>query len=138
MRAKFVNENISFERGQDPKSAMGIGEWAHGYRIDKYPDFDDWDQGANDLLVWQDWNWSKNTFAEGLIRKTEVTPAQEPQLDPLPVVTFKNYDKFLNGFHEGFPFSSIPFIANVEDAEGHSYLISAEGYDYPRYITELV
>lgn len=27
MKAQFVNENISFERGQDPKDALQIGEW---------------------------------------------------------------------------------------------------------------
>lgn len=26
MRAKTVNENVSFERGQDPKESMGIGD----------------------------------------------------------------------------------------------------------------
>ena len=31
MKAKTVNENINFERGQDPKSAMGIG-----WDLDKY------------------------------------------------------------------------------------------------------
>ena len=28
MRAQFVNENIRFERGQDPKYSMGIGDWS--------------------------------------------------------------------------------------------------------------
>jgi len=28
MRAKFVYENMRFERGKDPKSAMGIGKRA--------------------------------------------------------------------------------------------------------------
>lgn len=27
MKAQFVNENIEFERGQDPKKAMGIGRY---------------------------------------------------------------------------------------------------------------
>ena len=27
MKAQFVNENIKFERGKDPKDAMGIGHW---------------------------------------------------------------------------------------------------------------
>jgi len=38
MRAKSVNENVNFERGRDPKSAMGLGDpvvknvvdWLHG------------------------------------------------------------------------------------------------------------
>ena len=29
MKAQFVSENINFERGQDPKSALGIGEVDH-------------------------------------------------------------------------------------------------------------
>jgi len=28
MKAQFVNENIRFERGQDPKRTMGIGDWS--------------------------------------------------------------------------------------------------------------
>jgi hypothetical protein len=28
MRAQFVNENIRFERGQDPKDSMEIGHWS--------------------------------------------------------------------------------------------------------------
>lgn len=28
MKAQFVNENIRFERGKDPKTAMGIGDWS--------------------------------------------------------------------------------------------------------------
>ena len=27
MKAQFVNENIKFERGQDPKYSMGLGDW---------------------------------------------------------------------------------------------------------------
>ena len=137
MRAKFVNENISFERGQDPKSAMGIGEWAHGYKIDKYPDFDDWDQGANSLLDWKEWNWSKNTFNPLQIRETEVSPGMERNLFPLPIVIFKDYDVLLSNWEE-FPFESIPFIAKIDEKEGENFLVSPEGYDYPRYITKLI
>ena len=38
MRAKTVNENNQFERGQDPKSSMGIGR----YKDLKDKDFDIW------------------------------------------------------------------------------------------------
>ena len=34
MRAKYVNENISFERGQDPKTSMGIGKAGNPFVID--------------------------------------------------------------------------------------------------------
>ena len=37
-----------------------------------------------------------------------------------------------------FPYTRTPFIANAEEEEGRSFLIEPEGYDYPRYITELI
>ncbi len=136
MRAKFI-------RGQDPKAAMNIGSLKDGYRVDKEPDFEDWEQGANKLLNWRSWNWNKNIGSmDHLHHKTKVTPELENQLDPLPVVTFRNYYDsgpcLFGDWPQDFPFHSIPFIANVEEEEDRSFLISPEGYDFPRYITELV
>ena len=37
-----------------------------------------------------------------------------------------------------FPYMDIPFIAEVEEDKGRTFLIGPEGFDYPRYITELV
>jgi hypothetical protein len=143
MRARTVNENVNFQRGKDPRESMKIGIWKDGYKIDKYPDFDDWEQGANKLLHWDDWDWDKKVAnIDDLYGETVVTEDLANDLDPLPVVTFKEFGDAsgngLFGYWEDFPFRKIPFIANVEEDEGRSFLISPEGFDYARYTTELV
>ena len=137
MKAKFV-------RGQDPKAAMGIGEYSKGYKIVK-----EWDFGATDRYVrfdfqGEEWNFSKKTFDPDEIGQSKVTPEMAKKIEPLPVVDFIYYWETMGlpgmfgDWPSDFPFTSIPFIANVQEGEGRSYLIEPEGYDYPRYITELV
>jgi len=36
MKAKFVYESLDFERGQDPKKAMGIGGFSVAKLYDKF------------------------------------------------------------------------------------------------------
>lgn len=146
MRAKKVFENISFERGRDPKEALGIGVWKDGYRVDKQPDFIVPEEGYVRIdFKGDEWNFDKKNFDSMDISKTQVDPDMAKKLEPLPVVTFKTFYEwggvpgmFGDWDRDTFPFRLTPFIANVEEAEGRSFLIDPEGYEYPRYITELV
>ena len=64
MRARTVNENISFERGADPKEAMGIGDeeiqiinkidrLASKYGFEKVPlDPEDEEEGIRNIQRW--------------------------------------------------------------------------------------
>ncbi len=47
MKARSVNENVNFERGQDPKEAMGIG-----WDVDKYIDGELEKRGHGDIDFW--------------------------------------------------------------------------------------
>jgi len=146
---KLISESVNFERGKDPKSTMGIGRWEHGYMVDSWGDQEIPAYGTDGYVRFdfkgEEWGWSKKAFSPGEIGKTEVLPHMEKILKKLPVVTFKTYygsgtDTGLFGDWppEKFPFTKTPFIANVLEDKGRSFLIDPEGYDYPRYITELV
>ena len=144
MRAKFVNEDQNFERGLDPKQAMGIGTWIKGYRVDspgEYSHIDGYNRISFDPYYW---NFTRKACNLDEVSKTKVLPHMEKALVLLPVVTFKYYYKIGNmtglfgDWPEDFPFTKTPFIANVLEDEGRSFLIEPEGYNYPRYITELI
>jgi hypothetical protein len=47
MRAKTVNENIRFERGQDPRQSMGVGAIADADELDRIL-FQKWDGNSLD------------------------------------------------------------------------------------------
>jgi hypothetical protein len=140
-----IQENYQFERGADPKKSLGIGQWRDGYLIEKDTDRHGDQDFINRLLDFSDYQWDKNpTDVSGISGETEVTPELAAELDHLPVVTFryfKNEDGMLgllDDWPEDFPFRRIPFIANVEEDEGRTFLIDTSGYAYARYITELV
>ena len=145
MRVKIVRESVNFKRGQDPKATMGIGEFSKGYRTDKDPDYDT-SLSKYYRFDFEDesWGWSKKTFDPDEISKTKVNPEKEKTLVKLPVVTFLYYWEtngipgMFGDWAPDFPYTRTPFIANTLEEEGRSYLIEPEGYDYPRYITELI
>jgi hypothetical protein len=63
MRAKFVNEVMSFERGQDPKVSLGIGEmkfikqWLDDHNIQNYKINSDLSIDVNDDVYLQSGSW---------------------------------------------------------------------------------
>ena len=142
---KLVRESLEFERGRDPKDAMGIGSWRDGYKIDKEPEYPPPDDGYVRIdFKGDEWNWRKKAFDPSDMRESEVTPDMQEKLEGLPVVTFKNYYESGNitglfgDWPEDFPYIRTPFLANVLEDEGRTFLIEQEGYYYPRYMTELV
>ena len=72
------------------------------------------------------------------IKKVKVDPQLETLLELLPVVDFNTYDNLLESWGEDFPFSETFFVANVLEEEGVSFLVRPDGYDYARYIAELI
>lgn len=151
MRAKTVNENISFERGQDPKRAMKIGAWTRGYKVEYDPYKDKIHPASIKVINWGDYNWQRKCGSISALEEfTTVTKDIYRDLQKLPLVVFKGWDNMNIGgqkyfglfgdWHpEKFEFYDTPFIARVEeDEESRNFLVAPEGYDYPRYITELV
>lgn len=149
MRAKKVYENIEFERGKDPQQALGIGRFRDGYRIDKEADFyvpPPTDDGYVRIdFKGDEWNWSKKAFDPNYVNKTKVDSRMAKKLKALPVVTFRTYWEnkgetglFGDWSRETFPFRLSPFIAQTIEDPGRRFLVDPEGYEYPRYITELV
>ena len=137
MRAKFI-------RGKEPKVAMGIGAGKDGYIITKDSEYGELgDRYLRLDFEGKEWNWGRKVFDPDEVPATKVTPDMEIKLEKLPVVDFFYYweTKGLTGMFgewpEDFPFSKTPFLANVEEGEGRTFLIEPEGYNYPRYITEL-
>jgi hypothetical protein len=143
-----MNESQNFERGQDSKQALGIGVWRNGFRIDS--------PGQYEIPIppqkWyvridfkeDEWHFSRKAFEIEDITETKVLPHMEKILSKLPVITFKYYYNqgqfpgLFGDWPEDFPFKLIPFVANVLEDEERSFLIDPDGYDYPRYMTELV
>jgi len=145
MKAKLIYESLRFERGQDPKSALGIGVWRNGYKIDK--DLKQPLTPGNYRRIdfsGSDWNFGKKEFFVNQVSKTKITPDMAKKIENVPVVTFKyfyehgGFTGLFGDWPEDFPFTRTPFIANVLEDEGRSFLIEPEGYYYPRYMTELV
>jgi len=144
MRAKTINE-YNFERGKDPKTSMGIGRWKDGYVVDSMGEYPHLDMGISKYIHFNNYEWVKNATKEKAIDvETEVTPEIEEELSKLPVLTFKKYSGeggpmgLLDDWPEDFPFRKIPFVANVLEDEDRSFLVNPEGFNFARYITELV
>ena len=70
-------------------------------------------------------------------KKIQVDPQLESILSLLPVVSFDTYEDLLEDFGEGFPYKRF-FIANINEEDGVSFLVRPEGYDYARYLAELI
>ena len=143
-----LKESKSFERGSDPKQSLGVGIWRKGYKIEKDTPYEiptgEYGYVRVDLSG-EEWNFGKKVFDPDEIPQTPVDPDMvEEILKDLPVVLFKYYYETGNmtglfgDWPEDFEYRRVPFIANVEEDEGRSFLIEPEGYTYPRYITELV
>ena len=146
MRAKTIKETINFERGLDPKQAMGIGQysWHNGWRL--VHEGRKLTTEEKKYLLYHIPSWSrKATEASDVNSQLEVTDELVDILEKLPVIDFKSY--YSTGDRIGlFPYEEWPddfpkfdmFIANVESADGMTYLIDPQGFDYARYMLKLV
>jgi len=148
-KRETLEEAVNFERGRDPKAALGIGAWQRGYIIDKEPA--DFVKDRIKLSYYrikfnedERWNFSKKEFNPDEVYQTEIEPDMEKRLDPLPIVTFKYYKDtdglpgLFGDWSEDFPFTKTPFIANCLEEDDRTFLIEPEGYNYARYTTELI
>lgn len=70
------------------------------------------------------------------IKKIKVDSQLETILNFLPVVDFDTYEDLLGEYNEELPKQF--FIANVLEEEGVSFLVDRSGYEYARYIAELI
>lgn len=69
-------------------------------------------------------------------KKIKVDPQLEAILDVLPVVEFDTYEDLLGNYTEEIPRTF--FIANVLEEDGVSFLVDPSGFEYARYIAELI
>jgi hypothetical protein len=94
MKAKFVNESISFERGKDPKKVLGIGQGKVAFknivqRLEKIYDEDD------DLLeVFEDYHIDEENL---IISFNNSWSDDEYDCDVTMTVDFNKMKLFLNG-----------------------------------------
>jgi hypothetical protein len=70
-------------------------------------------------------------------KKVQVDPQLESILSLLPVVNFDTYEELLENYEEDFPFKRF-FIANIKEDDGVSFLVRPDGFNYARYIAELI
>lgn len=70
-------------------------------------------------------------------KKIQVDPQLEGILAALPVVNFDTYQDLLGEYGDDFPFKKF-FIANINEEDGVSFLVRPDGFDYARYIAELI
>jgi len=70
-------------------------------------------------------------------KKIQVDPQLESILSLLPVVNFEMYEDLLGNYGEDFPYKRF-FIANVMEDDGVTFLVRPDGFDYARYVAELI
>ena len=91
MRAKTVNESKDFERGQDPKKAMGLG-----WDMDKYIEAELQKKGKGDVDFWDE-------FYEGMRSMYNVGDMTEMLVDMLEHTSPEHQkqwaDNFLDLYH---------------------------------------
>lgn len=146
-----LTESVNFQRGKDPKQAMGIGEWADGYLVEYDPYGDHPHPPERDVITWGNYDWNKKAVSpEDVEGSTPVTKDIYREVEKLPLIVFKGWNNMTIGGqeyfglfgdwgNEEFRFYDTPFVARVEDdEEERNFLVAPEGYDYARYMTELV
>ena len=131
-----VNEDLGFGRDeQNPLKKMDIG--TKGYRV-IYEGEPIKDREAYSYLMEVPMTRKPEISDLNYIKKLQVDPQLEAILGLLPIVNFNTYEDMLDNWEEDFPFMKTPFICNIEEDEGVSFLIRPEGYNYARYIAELI
>ena len=131
-----VNEDLGFGRDEeDPLRKMDIG--TKGYRI-IYEGEPIKDREAYTYLMELPMTHKPNIDELNYVKKLQVDPQLEEIIGFLPIVNFNTYENMLGNWGEDFPFMKTPFVCNVEEDDGVSFLIRPEGYDYARYIAELI
>lgn len=70
-------------------------------------------------------------------KKIQVDPQLESILSLLPVINFDTYESFLGDYGQDFPYRQF-FIANINEDDGVSFLVRPDGFDYARYVAELI